>query len=384
MNSIAILGSTGSIGVQTLDVATHLGIKVTALSTNRNIELLEEQIRIFKPQIAAVMDEKMAILLKSNVADTGTKIVSGIEGLCECATNKDAEMMLNSVVGIVGLRPTLEAIKEYKTIALANKETLVAGGKIVMELAKEKGVQIIPVDSEHSAIFQCLQGSLNVKKELKKIILTASGGPFFGKKGEDLANITPKGALKHPNWNMGAKISIDSATLMNKGLEFIEAVWLFDVKPSQIEILVHRQSVIHSLVLYVDNSLLAQLGAPDMRLPIQYAMTYPNRLPASSNVLDLLEYSSLTFDKPDYETFDCLSACMEAIKLGGLKPAAISGANEEAVHMFLNGKIKFLDIQKLNRAAMDNQKQVEIYSLDDILKADIQAREFVRNSVNLM
>jgi 1-deoxy-D-xylulose-5-phosphate reductoisomerase len=384
LNSISILGSTGSIGVQSLDVVSHLGITVTALSTNKNIKLLEEQIRKYKPQIAAVMDEKMASILKSNVADTGAKIVCGIEGICECATNKDAEMVLNSVVGIVGLRPTLEAIKECKTIALANKETLVAGGKLVMELAKEKGVQIIPVDSEHSAIFQCLQGSLAVKKELKKIILTASGGPFFGKKSEELVNISPKDALKHPNWCMGAKISIDSATLMNKGLEFIEAVWLFDVKPSQIDVLVHRQSVIHSLVEFVDNSILAQLGAPDMRLPIQYAITYPHRLPASSNELNLLEYGSLTFGKPDYETFDCLSACIDAIKLDGLKPAAINGANEEAVHLFLNGKIGFLDIQKLVRAAMDNQKQSEINSLRDILKADINAREFVRNSINLI
>lgn len=317
---ISILGSTGSIGTQALEVASELNIKVCALSCKENIDLLEKQIRKFKPKIVAVESESKAKILKENVKDLDVKVLPGKEGLCEVASFKESEMLLNSVVGIAGLLPTICAIENKIDIALANKETLVVGGEIVTNLAKKKGVNIFPVDSEHSAIFQCLQG-MNSKKELNKLILTASGGPFFGKTKLELENVTKKEALNHPNWSMGNKITIDSATMMNKGFEIIEAKWLFDVSPENIDVLVHRESIIHSMVEYKDHSVIAQLGVPSMKIPIQYALTFPERLNSNVKPLDLSEISKLTFFKPDYETFDCLKICLEAIDLKGFYPA---------------------------------------------------------------
>lgn len=373
---LSILGSTGSIGTQSLDVCDKRGYEVAALTAHSNVTLLEEQIRKYKPQLAALVDEKAAEELKERVKDTQTKILSGLSGVCECAAAEKADTVINSVVGMAGLEPTLEAIKSKKKIALANKETLVAGGSLVTKTAKEYGVDILPVDSEHSAIFQCLQ-SMNKKDELKSIILTASGGPFFGKTRDELKNVTVKEALKHPNWAMGAKITIDSATMMNKGLELIEAVWLFDVKPSDVEIVVHRESVIHSLIEYVDNSVIAQLGVPDMRIPIQYALTYPERFESPVKKLSLSDYRTLTFHEPDYETFGCLNICRSAIEKGGLYPCIANGANEKANELFRQGKIGFLDIATLVGEAVESLSSKENYTLSDVLEADRKAREFV-------
>lgn len=374
--NISILGSTGSIGVQSLDVCRMHGYNVVCLTANTNVEKMESQIREFHPAIACLMDEKAAAQLKTRVADTPVKIVSGMEGLVECASYDGADTVLNSVVGMIGLIPTLEAIKAKKTIALANKETLVAGGSIVTRLAAENGVSILPVDSEHSAIFQALQGSPG-KKAVKKLILTASGGPFFGKSIGELEAVTPQDALKHPNWNMGAKITIDSATMMNKGLEFIEAKWLFDMPGDAIDIVIHRESVVHSAVVYRDNSVIAQLGVPDMRIPIQYALTYPERLESPVKELSLSDYGRLTFFEPDYETFKCINVCKKAIELGGVHPAAANGANEESVKLFLGGKIKFTDIAYLNEEAMKNAPDIKNPDLNDVLEADRNAREYV-------
>ena len=374
---LSILGSTGSIGTQALDVARLNGFGVCALTGNRNIELLEAQAREFSPSVVAVPDESLAKALKIKLADTDVKVLSGEQGICEAASIAQADTVLNSLVGMVGLEPTLTAIEAGKAVALANKETLVAGGCLVMDAADKKGVPIYPVDSEHSAIFQSLQGMAD-KKELKRIILTASGGPFFGKTKEELKNITPKDALKHPNWSMGAKITIDSATMMNKGLELIEAVWLFGVTPDMIDIVVHRESVIHSLVEYADNSVIAQLGVPDMRIPIQYALTYPKRYESPVNQLSLTEYGKLSFYEPDYNTFECINICREAIKKGGLYPAAANGANEQAVEMFLKEEISFLDIPELVRGAMYNCQNKADYTLEDVLEADHAARELTR------
>ena len=374
--NISILGSTGSIGVQSLDVCRMHGYNVVCLTANTNVEKMESQIREFHPALACLMDEKAAAQLKTRVADTPVKIVSGMEGLVECASYDGADTVLNSVVGMIGLIPTLEAIKAKKTIALANKETLVAGGSIVTRLAAENGVSILPVDSEHSAIFQALQGSPG-KKAVKKLILTASGGPFFGKSIGELEAVTPQDALKHPNWNMGAKITIDSATMMNKGLEFIEAKWLFDMPGDAIDIVIHRESVVHSAVVYRDNSVIAQLGVPDMRIPIQYALTYPERLESPVKELSLSDYGRLTFFEPDYETFKCINVCKKAIKLGGVHPAAANGANEESVKLFLGGKIKFTDIAYLNEEAMKNAPDIKNPDLNDVLEADRNAREYV-------
>ena len=373
---LSILGSTGSIGTQSLDVCDKRGYEVVALTAHSNVTLLEEQIRKYKPQLAALVDEKAAEELKERVKDTHTKILSGLSGVCECAAAEKADTVINSVVGMAGLEPTLEAIKSKKKIALANKETLVAGGSLVTKTAKEYGVDILPVDSEHSAIFQCLQ-SMNKKDELKSIILTASGGPFFGKTRDELKNVTVKEALKHPNWAMGAKITIDSATMMNKGLELIEAVWLFDVKPSDVEIVVHRESVIHSLIEYVDNSVIAQLGVPDMRIPIQYALTYPERFESPVKKLSLSDYRTLTFHEPDYDTFKCLDICRGAIEKGGLYPCIANGANEKANELFRQGKIGFLDIATLVGEAVESLSSKENYTLSDVLEADRKAREFV-------
>lgn len=381
MKGIALLGSTGSIGTQSLDVCRMHGYRVVCLTANRRVDLMETQIREFRPDLVSMMDPVAADDLRTRVADTSTKVLSGMDGLIECATYSGADTVLNAVVGMVGLQPTLAAIQAKKTLALANKETLVAGGHLVTNTAKAYGVDILPVDSEHSAIFQCLQGSPE-KGAVKKLILTASGGPFFGKTLAELENVTAADALKHPNWDMGAKITIDSATMMNKGLEFIEAKWLFDMPIDAIDIVVHRESVVHSAIVYQDNSVIAQLGVPDMRIPIQYALTYPQRLPSPVQELSLVDYGKLTFYAPDYDTFRCINVCKDAIAAGGLRPAAANGANEESVRLFLNGKIKFTDIAVLNRAAMEACPQVADYTLDDVLQADRAARDYVIEAVS--
>ncbi len=381
MKGIALLGSTGSIGTQSLDVCRMHGYRVVCLTANRRVDLMETQIREFRPDLVSMMDPVAADDLRTRVADTATKVLSGMDGLIECATYSGADTVLNAVVGMVGLQPTLAAIQAQKTLALANKETLVAGGHLVTNTAKVYGVDILPVDSEHSAIFQCLQGSPE-KGAVKKLILTASGGPFFGKTLAELENVTAADALKHPNWDMGAKITIDSATMMNKGLEFIEAKWLFDMPIDAIDIVVHRESVVHSAIAYQDNSVIAQLGVPDMRIPIQYALTYPQRLPSPVQELSLVDYGKLTFYAPDYDTFRCIDVCKDAIAAGGLRPAAANGANEESVRLFLNGKIKFTDIAVLNRAAMEACPQVADYTLDDVLQADRAARDYVIEAVS--
>lgn len=376
MKNISILGSTGSIGTQSLDVCRMHGYNVKCLTANSSVDIIENQVREFKPELVCMMNEEAAKDLRSRIADTSVKVVSGMDGLIECAVYDGADTVLNSVVGMIGLQPTLEAIKAKKTIALANKETLVAGGHLVTNLAKENGVSILPVDSEHSAIFQAMQGSPR-KEAIKKIILTASGGPFFGKKLSELENVTAADALKHPNWNMGAKITIDSATMMNKGLEFIEAKWLFDMPNEDIEIVIHRESVVHSAIVYQDNSMIAQLGVPDMRIPIQYALTYPEREPSPVEPLSLAEYGKLTFFEPDYETFKCINVCKKAIEMGGLHPAAANGANEESVKLFLKGEIKFTDIAYLNEEAMLKAPDKKAFTLEDVLETDRAARDYV-------
>ena len=375
MKSMVILGSTGSIGTQALDVARLRNFTVKALTSNSNIDLLEKQIREFKPEIAAVADESRAAELRIKVADTDTKVLGGEEGIC-AAAQLDADKVLNSIVGIAGLKPTLAAIEAGNDIALANKETLVAGGELVTTRAKEKGVAILPVDSEHSAIFQSLQGSPG-KQSVKRLILTASGGPFFGRTRDDLKDVTVDQALKHPNWSMGAKITIDSATMMNKGLELIEAAWLFDMPADKIDILVHRQSVVHSLVEYVDNSVIAQLGVPDMRVPIQYALTYPERYESPAKQLRLEEWKTLTLEQPDYDTFSCINLCRQAITKGGIYPASANGANEAANKLFRDGKIKFLDIADAVAGVLDSTEFSPCDSLENILLADSRAREKV-------
>ena len=377
VNNISILGSTGSIGSQALDVVDNRdNLKVSAIAANTNIKALEEQVRKYKPALAVVFDEDKYFQLKSDIADTPTKVSAGMDGLIEAATFYEADLVLNSVVGMVGLLPTLAAAKAGKNIALANKETLVAGGSLVMKAVSDNNVKLYPVDSEHSAIFQCLQGSPS-DKALSRLILTASGGPFFGKTFDELRSVTVDQALNHPNWDMGAKITIDSATMMNKGLEIIEASWLFDMPADKIDVVVHRESVIHSMIEYVDNSVIAQLGVPDMRIPIQYAITYPERYPSPVKRLSLTDYGKLTFFEPDYDTFKCLRACKEAISRGGLCMAAANGANEVANKLFRDRKISFLDIGDLVYDAMLNQENVEAKSVDDVLEADKRAREYV-------
>jgi len=378
MKSLIILGSTGSIGTQALDVCRRDGYKVTALAAGSNIELLEQQAREFKVKTVAVSGEKAAKELAVRLKDTDIKVLSGVEGVCSVACT-DGDIVLNSIVGIAGLRPTLAAIEAGKTIALANKETLVTGGEIVNRKAKEKGVKILPVDSEHSAIFQSIQGA--PEKSVKKILLTASGGPFYGKTRKDLENVTVKEALNHPNWSMGAKITIDSATLMNKGLEVIEAVHLFGLPAKAIEVLVHRQSIVHSGVELSDGAVIAQLGTPDMRLPIQYALTYPERSNYAFEHLSLTDIGTLTFEKPDTETFRCLPLCIKAIEEGGLAPTAVNGANEEAVRLFLEGKIKFLAIADLVEKALLSVQNKKEFDLEDILQTDRLARECVRKNI---
>ncbi len=377
MKTINLLGSTGSIGVQTLDVAREHSYKIEALTAYSNVDIIEKQIREFRPSYAALVDEKAAADLKQRVRDLPVKVLSGMEGVSFCASEAKGEITLNSVVGMAGLKPTVDAINAGKTIALANKETLVAGGKLVTDVAKKNGVSILPVDSEHSAIFQCLLGSPR-NSALKRIILTASGGPFFGKTKEELQKVTLADALKHPSWSMGQKITIDSATMFNKGLELIEAVWLFDVEPDMIDIVVHRESIVHSLIEYDDNSVIAQLGHPDMRLPIQFAITYPDRFPSPEKQLDLWEVGNLSFYKPDYDTFPCMDICRNAIKKGGLYPAAVNCANEEANLLFRQGKISFTRIPELISEAAEYAENKPDYTLDDVYNTDSLMRETVR------
>lgn len=370
--TLTVLGSTGSIGVQALEVAKLRGFEIFALTANRRTDILEGQIREFSPRFAAVADKNAAEELKIKVADTSTVILSGKEGVAECAAG-GADIVLNSIVGIAGLEPTLKAIEAGSVLALANKESLVAGGRLVTDAAKAKGTAILPVDSEHSAIFQSMQGCRD-KSQIKRLILTASGGPFFGKSLDELRNVTLEQALRHPNWSMGAKITIDSATMMNKGLELIEAAWLFDVRAENIDILVHRQSVIHSLVEFADNSVIAQLGVPDMRIPIQYALTYPDRFESPVKQLSLEEFGSLTFEKPDYETFSCINLCKTAFEAGGLYPAAANAANEKANELFRQGRIGFLDIPRAVENALNMKFSSSEHSLEDVFETDILVR----------
>ena len=373
---ISLLGSTGSIGRQSLEVIEALGHEVTALTANRNVELLEAQCRKFRPPLAVCMEEEAAKTLRIKLSDTDIRVASGMEGLLEAATLDDTDVVLTAVMGRVGLRPTLEALKLGRRVALANKETLVCAGELVMEAARRYGGEIVPVDSEHSAIFQSLQGCKD-RGEVKRLILTASGGPFFGKKRSELEAVTVKDALKHPNWSMGAKITVDSATMMNKGLEVIEAMRLYAMPLEKISVVIHRESIIHSLVEYCDNAMLAQMGAPDMRLPIQYALTYPKRVAGPSASLDLWNCGPLTFGAPDLETFPCLTLALEAAKRGGTAGAILSGANEAAVALFLGGKIRFLDIADRVERALAQVKAVQEPSMQDILDADKAARETV-------
>ena len=375
--TLSILGSSGSIGRQTLDVAEACGHQVAAITVNRSVKLAEEQARKFRPRLAVAVDEGAAAELRTRLADTGVKVLSGQEGLLEAAALPEADTVVTAIVGVAGLEPTLAAIDGGKRIALANKETLVCAGELVMARAREKGAEIIPVDSEHSAIFQCLQGCRN-RGEVRRLIITASGGPFFGKSREELARVTKAQALKHPNWAMGQKITIDSATLMNKGLEFIEAMRLYAVPPEQIQIVVHRESIIHSLVEFGDGAILAQLGSADMRLPIQYALTWP---PGPAKPLDLLACPPLTFQKPDPEAFRCLGLALECAARGGTSTAILNGANEAAVGLFLEDKIGFGDIPRLVESALKRVPVVDAPELEEILEADRAAREAAYDSV---
>lgn len=377
---LSILGSTGSIGRQSLEVIAALGLSVGALTAHKSVALMEEQARAFHPELVVLTDEAAARDLATRLADTSVRVASGKSALMEAATLEGVDTVLTSVVGSAGLEPTLAAIQAGKDIALANKETLVCAGALVTAAAKRHHVELLPVDSEHSAIFQCLQGCAD-RGEVARLILTASGGPFYGKDRKALELVTYKEALKHPNWSMGAKITIDSATMMNKGFEVIEAMWLYDLPLEKIDVVVHRQSIIHSLVEFQDGAVLAQLGTPDMRLPIQYALTWPERTAGPAQKLDLLQCPSLTFLPPDGENFPCLELARQAAGQGGVMPATLNGANEAAVALFLEGKIGFYDIPRLCQAAMDAAPRVEMPTLDDILAADAQAREMVFQNI---
>ena len=373
---ISLLGSTGSIGRQSLEVIQACGMKVGALTAKSNVARMEKQARQFQPELAVMMDEQAAADLKVRLADTPVRVVGGLEGLLEAAELPKADTVITAVVGMVGLRPTMAAIREGKRIALANKETLVCAGQLVTEEARDYGAKILPVDSEHSALFQSLQGCKD-RGEVKRLILTCSGGPFFGKTRKELEGMTREDALHHPNWSMGAKITVDSATLMNKGLEFIEAMHLYHMPPEKISIVIHRESIIHSLVEYCDNAMIAQMGTPDMRLPIQYALTWPERVVGPATPLDLCSCGPLTFAQPDTETFQCLALALEAAKTGGTAGAILNGANEAAVALFLEGKIGFLDIADRVRRAMEQVKVIADPSMTQVLEADAAAREAV-------
>lgn len=371
--NISILGSTGSIGTQALDVVREVGdIKVFGLTANSSIELLEKQVREFKPEIVCVMDNEKAEQFKKNISDLDIEVVSGLDGLIKVAAYDNIDTVLNSVVGNIGLKPTVEAIKAHKNICLANKETLVTGGEIVMKLVEEYDVNLYPVDSEHSAIFQCLQG--NKGNKISKILLTASGGPFRTK--TDLENVTINDALHHPNWSMGKKITVDSATLMNKGLEIIEAKWLFNLDLEQIEVVVHPQSIVHSMVEYEDGAVIAQLGMPDMRVPIQYALTYPARVKNSVPRLNFFEHNNLTFEKPRIDDFPCLKLALSAIKQGGTMPTVMNAANEVAVEYFIKGKIKFMDIPRIISDCLTYYKPRYEFDVDDLLNIDKEVRVY--------
>lgn len=378
MKHVAIIGSTGSIGTQTLEIARwNQDIKICALSAGRNIDLLEKQAREFRPEIVGLWDEKLADELKDRLKDMDIRVVSGMDGLIEIAEYKTSDILVTAIVGMIGIRPTVAAIKAGKDIALANKETLVTAGHIIMPLAKEKGVSILPVDSEHSAIFQSLQG--NTHDSIKKILLTASGGPFRGKSREFLKHVKLEDALKHPNWSMGRKITIDSATMVNKGLEVIEAKWLFDVASENIQVVIQPQSIIHSMVEYKDGAVIAQLGTPDMKLPIQYALFYPERRYMPGDRLDFTKLSSIVIETPDMDTFLGLRYAYEAIGIGGSMPTVFNAANEYAVKQFLDRKIDFLDIYDIIRASMDHHKLIENPDIDEILATEQEVYEFIES-----
>ena len=375
ISAVSVLGSTGSIGRQTLHVAEHTEIPVTALSANRSTALLEEQARRFRPKLVAVYDEAAARDFRTAVADTGIRVVSGIDGLIEAASGDHCDCVVTAVSGAIGLRPTLAAIEQKKRIALANKETLVCAGEIVMRRAKETGAEIVPVDSEHSAVFQCLTGRR--KEELRRILLTGSGGPFRGMKRSELENITPAQAVRHPKWNMGAKISVDSATMMNKGLEFIEAMHLFSVTPEQIQVVIHPQSVVHSMVELIDGTVIAQMGVQDMGLPIQLALTWPERCSSPFDTLDFYQLHELTFEAPDYGNMPCLALALEMAKTGGSGPCVMSAANEAAVHLFLRGELGYNRIYDAAAGAVEKIGVTKDPDLETILEADAAARSFV-------
>ncbi len=375
IKNLVILGSTGSIGLQALDIVRKFNINVLALSAKSNINLLENQIREFKPEYAVVFNDEKAYELQSKVRDLSVKILTGLDGLCEIASIKECDIVLNALSGMIGLKPTLSALGSGNDVALANKETLVVGGELVADCAKKNNTKIFPVDSEHCAVFQSLQGCPD-KGQIKNLILTASGGPFFGKSQKDLENVMPEQALNHPNWRMGPKISVDSATMMNKGLEIIEAAYLFDIGEDKIKVLIHRESIVHSMVEYTDGSVIAQLAVPDMRIPIQYAFSYPDRLESCANFLNLAG-KSLTFHKPEDSLSECMNLCRRAIRMGGSEPVILNAANEEAVRLFLKGKIRFTEISQIVKSAMMSVSKFEITGFDDIINADKATREYV-------
>lgn len=381
MKKIGILGSTGSIGTQTLEIVrSNPDLQVIALAAGSNVSLMEQQVREFHPMLAVMGSEEAATDLKNRIADTDTRVSAGMEGMLELAILPQMEVLVTAIVGMIGIRPTIAAIKAGKTIALANKETLVTAGHIIMPLAKEKGVSILPVDSEHSAIFQSMHGEN--RERVSKILLTASGGPFRGKKTEELQDITVEDALKHPNWSMGRKITVDSATLVNKGLEVMEAKWLFDMEPEQIQVVVHPQSIIHSMVEYVDGGIMAQLGMPDMKLPIQYALFYPDRRPMDGRRVDFFALKSISFEEPDIKTFRGLQLAYDAIAAGGSMPTVFNAANEKAVGLFLDKKIRFLAIYDLIQGAMEQHKVIANPTVDEILEAEAQAHAYISGKLS--
>ena len=382
MKKIAILGSTGSIGTQTLEIVRNQkDLQVVSLAAGTNVERMEEQIREFRPKMAAMWSEEAALDLAQRVADTDVKIVSGMDGLLEISTIEEAEVLVTAIVGMIGIRPTIAAIEQGKTIALANKETLVTAGHIIMPLARKHGVSILPVDSEHSAIFQSLHGEN--RERVSKIILTASGGPFRGRKKEELEKMTIEDALKHPNWSMGKKVTIDSASLVNKGLEVMEACWLFDVPLEQVQVVIHPQSIIHSAVEYVDGGIMAQLGMPDMKLPIQYALFYPDRHPMAGKRVDFFDLAQITFEKPDTETFTGLALAYEAARAGGSLPTVYNAANERAVALFLERKISYLEIPELIGEAMEQHKVIKAPTVEQILEAEAETYEYILGRMKL-
>lgn len=380
MKKIAILGSTGSIGTQTLEVVrSHPQLQVIALAAGSSVEKMEEQIREFRPLVAGMWSEEAAADLKQRVADTGVRVVSGMEGLLEIAVLQEVQVLVTAIVGMIGIRPTIAAIEAGKDIALANKETLVTAGHIIMPLAEKCGVSILPVDSEHSAVFQSLNGE--PKEKISKILLTASGGPFRGKTRKELSSIQVEDALKHPNWSMGRKITIDSSTLVNKGLEVMEAKWLFGVDLDRIQVVVHPQSIIHSMVEYVDGAIMAQLGTPDMKLPIQYALFYPDRKPLPGKRVDFFELGSITFEKPDTDTFTGLALAYRAARIGGSMPTVYNAANEKAVELFLNRRISYLEIPELIEDAMDRHKTIAQPAVEEILSTEKEVYEYIAGRV---